>query len=126
MRPANALVEPNRVDFRSILSRARVSISQAGYNTVTDLLATGVRAVLVPFSSEGEREQAIRARVLADAGAARVIDENHLSSEALLDSIRQSEELAVSSGRMVRLDGAAKSAEAVLEIARGVVGSRRR
>ena len=124
--PGNAVVEPNRADFRSLLSRARVSVSQAGYNTVTDLLATGVRAVLVPFSSEGEREQAIRARVLADAGAARVIDEDRLSPETLLESVRQSDELSVSPGRMVQLDGAAKSAEAVLEIARGVVRSPRR
>ncbi|MDD9983104.1 MAG: glycosyltransferase [Gammaproteobacteria bacterium] len=123
---ANAFVEPNRADFRSILSRARVSISQAGYNTVTDLLATGVRAVLVPFSAEGEREQSIRARLLADAGVARVIDEDRLSPGTLLDSVGQSDATAGSSGRMVRLDGAAESAEAVLEIARGVIGSPRR
>jgi len=123
---ANALVEPNRADFRSILSRARVSISQAGYNTVTDLLATGARAVLVPFSAEGEREQSIRARLLADAGVARVIDEDRLSPGTLLDSVGQSDATAGPSRRMVRLDGAAESAEAVLEIARGVIGSPRR
>ena len=123
---ANVLVEPNRADFRSILSRARVSISQAGYNTVTDLLATGVRAVLVPFSAEGEREQSIRARVLADAGVARVVDEDRLSPETLLDSVRQSGAAADSPRRMVRLDGAAESAEALLEIARGVIDPPRR
>ena len=124
--PGNAVVEPNRVDFRSILSRARVSVSQAGYNTVTDLLATGVRAVLVPFSAEGEREQPIRARVLADAGVARVVDEDRLSPATLLDSVRQSDATADSPRRMVRLDGAAKSADAILELARGVIDSPRR
>ena len=115
--PENAVVEPNRADFRSVLSRARVSVSQAGYNTVTDVLATGVRAVLVPFSAEGEREQSIRARVLADAGVARVVDEDRLSPETLLDSVRQSAETDTSPRRMVRLDGAAESAGAILEIA---------
>ena len=124
--PENAVVEPNRADFRSILTRARVSVSQAGYNTVTDVLATGVRAVLVPFSDEGEREQSIRARVLADAGAARVIDEDRLSPETLLDSVRQLDASADSPRRVVRLDGAAESAEALLEIARGVIDSPRR
>ena len=124
--PENAVVEPNRADFRSILSRARVSISQAGYNTVTDLLATGVRVVLVPFAAEGEREQSIRARVLADAGLARVIDEDRLSAEALLESVRHSAASALSSRRRVRLDGAAESADAILELARGFIDSPRR
>ena len=124
--PENAIVEPNRADFGSILSRARLSVSQAGYNTVTDLLATGTHAVLVPFSAEGEREQSIRAGVLAEAGVARVIDEDRLSSETLLDSVRQSDAWAVSPRPKVRLDGAAESAQAVLEIACGVPGSSRR
>ena len=124
--PENAIVEPNRADFGSILSRARLSVSQAGYNTVTDILAAGVRAVLVPFSGEGEREQSIRARVLADAGVARVIDEDCLSSETLLDSVCLSVASAVSPRRRVRLDGAAESAEAVLEIAGAVIVSPRR
>ena len=120
--PANAFVEPNRADFRSILSRARVSVSQAGYNTVTDLLATGVPAVLVPFSAEGEREQSIRARVLARAGAARVIDEDRLTARVLLESVRRAAARAAPERRPVRLDGAGESAEAILDIARAAAG----
>ena len=116
--PGNAIVEPNRTDFASILSRARVSVSQAGYNTVTDLLATGARAVLVPFSAEGEREQSIRARVLAEAGLARVVDEDRLTAAALLDAVRCVTVQAAPRRRPVRLDGAGESADAVLEIAR--------
>lgn len=120
--PANAIVEPNRADFGSILSRARVSVSQAGYNTVTDLLASGARAVLVPFSANGEREQSIRARVLADAGAARVIEELRLSPEALLEAIGRADTPAPRR-RPVRLDGAGESADAILELADAAVGS---
>lgn len=119
--PENAVVEPNRGDFRSILSRARVSVSQAGYNTVTDLLATGVPAVLVPFSAEGEREQSIRARVLAQAGVARVIDEDRLTARALLEAVRHARSRAAPE-RPVRLDGATESAEAILGIARAAGG----
>lgn len=118
--PVNAVVEPNRADFRSILSRARVSVSQAGYNTVTDLLATGVPAVLVPFSAEGEREQSIRARVLAQAGVARVIDEGRLTARALLEAVRRAR-LRPAPDRPVRLDGAAESAEAIINTARGEI-----
>ena len=119
--PANAVVEPNRADFRSILSRARVSVSQAGYNTVTDLLATGVPAVLVPFSAEGEREQSIRARVLAEAGVARVIDEDRLTARALLEAVRHAATQEPAERRPVRLDGAVESAEAIIKTACGAI-----
>ena len=120
--PANATVEPNRADFGSILSRARVSVSQAGYNTVTDLLASGARAVLVPFSANGEREQSIRARVFAAAGAARVVEEPRLSPEALLEAIDCTDAPAPRR-RPVRLDGAGESADAILEVAGAAAGS---
>ena len=120
----NVIVEPHRSDFGSILSRARISVSQAGYNTVTDLLAAGTPAVLVPFSAGGEREQSIRARTLGEAGFAQVIDEDRLSPEALLDVIRAAP--ARSTERPdVRLLGAAESAGAVLGIAGATAGGLR-
>lgn len=63
-------VERNRPDFPALLARARLSISQAGYNTVTDVLGSGVPSVLVPFAETGEIEQTLRARVLAERGRA--------------------------------------------------------
>ena len=124
--PPNALVEPNRADFRSALSRARVSVSQAGYNTVADLLATGARAVLVPFSADGEREQSIRARVLAEAGLARMIEEDRLTPGTLLEAVRRAAAPATPPCSRIRLDGAGESADAIVEIARGVIDSPRR
>ena len=121
---ANVVVEPNRPDFGSLLSRARVSVSQAGYNTVTDLLAAGAPAVLVPFSAGGEREQSIRARVLAEAGIARVVEEDRLTPETLLEAIRAAP--APDGRARIRLDGAAESADAIIEIARDVADSSRR
>ena len=121
--PENATVEPNRADFVSVLSRARLSVSQAGYNTVTDLLATGAPAVLVPFSAEGEREQSIRARVLAEAGVARVIDEDRLDAATLLEAVRRP---ITPPRRRVRLDGAGESADAILAIARTAIEAPRR
>ena len=126
MASANAIVEPNRADFVSLLARARVSVSQAGYNTVADLLCAGARAVLVPFSADGEREQSIRAEVLAGAGVAQVIDENLLTAEVLLDAIRRAHASPAPTRRRVRLDGAGASADAILAIARNVIGAGRR
>ncbi len=46
--PPNAIVERARPDFRALLAGAALSVSQAGYNTVLDLLRSGCPAVLVP------------------------------------------------------------------------------
>ena len=123
---ANVVVEPNRADFGSLLSRARVSVSQAGYNTVTDLLAAGTprgaRAVSPPGASVSSR---FRARTLAEAGFARVVEEDRLTPDTLLEAIRAAP--APDAGRArIRLDGAAESADAIIEIARDVADSSRR
>ena len=46
--PANVAIERFRPDFAALLHHARLSISQAGYNTVADILTARCPAVLVP------------------------------------------------------------------------------
>src|SRR3546814_17646977 len=47
-------VERARSDFVELLCRARLSISQGGYNTLTEVLAKGVPGVVVPFAGGSE------------------------------------------------------------------------
>lgn len=49
------------------------SISQCGYNTAMDLIATGVPALVIPFSTDREDEQITRARRLESLGALRLL-----------------------------------------------------
>ena len=55
-------------DLPARLARAKISVSQAGYNTVADLVTAGCRAVLVPFASGGETEQTRRASLFTARG----------------------------------------------------------
>lgn len=71
--PGNALVERARPDFPALLSACALSISQAGYNTVLDLVQAGRPALVVPFDAGNETEQALRAMALERAGVARVV-----------------------------------------------------
>jgi predicted glycosyltransferase len=71
----NAVVERARVDFAALLQNAFVSISQAGYNTVLDVVTSGARPVVVPFTGIGETEQRARALRLRDFGLAVVVDD---------------------------------------------------
>ena len=75
------IVERSRVDFAGLLRRAFVSISQAGYNTTLDVVASGARPVVVPFTGNGETEQRARGERLREFGLAVVVDDRTLTPE---------------------------------------------
>ena len=72
--PESVAIERFRIDFPALLARSRLSISQAGYNTVMDILATGARALVVPFAEADESEQTLRARLLAERGLLSLVE----------------------------------------------------
>lgn len=86
---ANTIVEPARNDFPGLLARGRLSVSQAGYNTIMDVLAAGIPGVVVPYAGGLESEQTLRARRLAERGVLHVVDEQSLSAETLAKGIDQ-------------------------------------
>lgn len=81
------IVETWRDNLPALFRTCAVSISQAGYNTVMDLLQAGTRAVLVPFADDAETEQSLRAHVLAERGLAVVVDPATLSPIILARAI---------------------------------------
>lgn len=83
----NVIVEPVRSDFPSLLRNAALSISQAGYNTVVETLCHGDRAVLVPFGTARETEQADRARVLVERGMVAAVAPDALTPASLAAAI---------------------------------------
>ncbi len=87
MAGEDLIVEPARPDFPGLLARARLSISQAGYNTVMDVLAAGIPGVVVPYAGGLESEQTLRARRLAERGVLQVVDEGKLTPAALAQAI---------------------------------------
>ena len=112
--PGGVRVERARPDFQGLLARCRLSVSQGGYNTVLEVLQAGVPAVIVPFASEGEREQTLRAETMAAKGLL-----HHLPAEAL-SSTSLAEAMAVaqppSPGLELDLGGAEKTAKMVREL----------
>ncbi|WP_336485739.1 glycosyltransferase [Methylobacterium nigriterrae] len=100
--------------FRALLAASALSVSQAGYNTAVDLLATGTRAVLVPFEAGRESEQRLRAERLAARGLARVLSERDLTAPGLLAAVEAALGAPAAASHGVDLDGAAASV-AILE-----------
>ena len=118
------VVEAHRPNLGAHLGGAALSVSQAGYNTVLELVAHRVRAVVVPYEGSGD-EQPLRAGLLAARGLLEVVPERELTPARLATAM---------DGALGRpgfpapvrldLDGAARSVAVLSELARGVRDAR--
>jgi len=115
--PDNVVLERYRREFPKMLRRCRLSVSQAGYNTVLDILAAGARAVVVPFASERETEQQLRAERLAACGVLELLPETQLTAADLTHAI---ERAIKRDRRMISVDmgGARRSANLIANMIR--------
>jgi predicted glycosyltransferase len=100
-------IEGFRNDFGTLLAACRLSVSQGGYNTVMELIASRCPAVVVPFAEGGESEQTLRARMLVERQVLSMVDPEFLTAGTLaaaIDAVRPPAELDLN------LDGARQSA----------------
>ena len=73
--------------FTSYLHHAAASISQAGYNTVCDLIQAKCPSILIPFSTETETEQKQRAEYLSTHSLFTVLNPETLTPENLAKAL---------------------------------------
>jgi predicted glycosyltransferase len=106
-------VERNRPDFSDLIKRAQLSISQAGYNTMTDLLNSDTAAVVIPYAEADEKEQSLRAHALQARGRVIALDQSRLATASLSEAINAA--LAQSTELAVNLNGAANSATMITQ-----------
>ena len=104
------VIESFRGDFPNLLAAAGVSVSQAGYNTVGDVLRVGCRAVLSPFAGAGETEQTARATKLESRNLAEVISEAELDPPSLAAAVERALALPRPAAHGLDLEGARHSA----------------
>jgi predicted glycosyltransferase len=91
-------------DITNLYAESDVVVSQAGYNTVCELLSFSRRAILVP-RSEPVREQLIRARLLAERGFFEYLEPRDLTSETLISKVLESLNTSPTTANTVDLDG---------------------
>jgi predicted glycosyltransferase len=108
--PQGVALERFRADFPALLRHALLSISQAGYNTVLDILEARARAVVVPFAAGNETEQGLRAELLARAGVMEIVPEAELSGERLAAAIGRALAASPPQAPAIGRDGAARTA----------------
>lgn len=113
-------------DMGARLTRAHLVVCRAGASTVTELLALGRPALLVPYPFAMDDHQTANARVLAQQGAAIALAEKSLSAQTLAETIGQLADqpsrltsLAQSAKAMGRLNAAAALADLAERLADG-------
>ena len=112
------LVERFATDFQAQLDRAALSISQAGYNTVMNLLRAKVPAIVVPYDEGEETEQIFRARRLEELGHLTVLPTAQLSAETMAEAIGRTLAHGQSPERRpIDLEGARRTADILMELA---------
>lgn len=97
--PEKVVIERARPDFPALLAGCAVSISQAGYNTVLDLVAAGRPAIVVPFDAGNETEQTVRAEAMERAGLARCF---RLSGDFVGDAVALADAVGEAMGAQPR------------------------
>ncbi len=85
--PPGVIVERWRDDLPTLLRNCVLSLSQAGYNTIMDIVQARARAVVVPFAEGDQTEQALRARTLAERGVLGVVEARELTPERLAQAL---------------------------------------
>src|SRR5262249_52301990 len=73
----------------SLIAASDVVVTMAGYNTVTEILALGRRAVLVPRIAP-RREQWIRARLLSRHGLVHMLAPDRATPQRLAETVERS------------------------------------
>lgn len=73
--------------FLAYMQRADLSISMSGYNTTMNILSTSVRAMILPFTGNNDREQTIRAKKLEKLGRVKAISPEDLQPEKFAHQI---------------------------------------
>lgn len=113
----NIRFETFRTDFPSLLRSAKLSVSQAGYNTVSDILKAACRCLLVPYSSSGETEQLERASRLERLGIAQVLHADSLAGQSLASMVGDSlSRSRPTTDVLLDTDGSRQSAQLLLDL----------
>jgi predicted glycosyltransferase len=102
-------------NMSELLANHSVSVSQCGYNTVMDILRSGISSLVVPFSQGQEVEQSNRAARLSDLGLLRKVELSELDVNRFVFEIEQLLNFKPNSVAL-NVDGAAKSADIIYRL----------
>ena len=83
----NVKILPFLTDMAGAYSSADIAICRAGALTLAELAAVGLPSILIPLPTAAEKHQDFNAQIMEDAGAAKVINQDKLSSGVLEETV---------------------------------------
>ncbi|MBZ5564080.1 MAG: undecaprenyldiphospho-muramoylpentapeptide beta-N-acetylglucosaminyltransferase [Acidobacteriia bacterium] len=92
-------------DMPWALAQADLVVSRAGATAVAEFVAAGKAALLIPFPAATDQHQLENARVLEQAGAARVIEQKDLTPQCLVAAIL---EMLQDAAKLTRMEQCAR------------------
>jgi predicted glycosyltransferase len=113
---SNIRIDRNRPDFTDLLSQSKISLSQAGYNTVMDIVQSGAHGIVIPFEGIGEKEQLLRSQAFSNLGLLHVLRENELCVDSIIAAIENIEKSADETqyhSKQLSLNGASRTAQLI-------------
>jgi UDP-N-acetylglucosamine--N-acetylmuramyl-(pentapeptide) pyrophosphoryl-undecaprenol N-acetylglucosamine transferase len=121
-----ARVEPYLYEMVHEMSAADLVVCRAGATTLAELTAAGRASILIPLPTATDDHQRKNAQVLAEAGAAEVLEERELTGSrlaarllALVDDPARRGAMAARARQFARPDAARVIAERALALAEG-------
>lgn len=114
--PDHVTIRTRLENLSAHLMKARVSISQCGYNTAMDVLAvhrkSQCRAVFVPYDTKGQTEQLRRAQLLEATGYATCVPQSEVTPTSLGQAILEAASLP-QIDHLVNFNGSENSARLI-------------
>jgi predicted glycosyltransferase len=103
--------------FQALMQQAVLSISMAGYNTCMNVLKTGTKALVLPFTGHKNDEQTIRAKKLEKRGQLTVLEPEDLTPDRLAAKIAASLTMPHPGQHSINTDGGTHTAAAIERLA---------
>jgi len=86
--PLRSCVRPFFTDMGGLYAVATVTVARAGATTLSELAATGVPAILVPYPHAADDHQRVNARLASSAGGVIVVEESEFGRTDLVELLR--------------------------------------
>ncbi|MEM7725399.1 MAG: glycosyltransferase [Cyanobacteria bacterium P01_A01_bin.45] len=83
----NVRVSRYTTNLLSYMQKSDLSISMSGYNTTLNIMTTGVKAMILPFTGNNDQEQRMRANKLDKLAVVKMIQPNDLHPEIFATEI---------------------------------------
>lgn len=85
--PCNVKIVPYLNDMLSVMKKTDLIVTRAGASTIAEITSIGIPSILIPSPYVTHNHQYKNAKVLEEAGASKIIEEELLDGKELINSI---------------------------------------